>query len=147
MNSMKKDMIGLGTIVIFLAIVGLFFAFAKDAEPSFGPEEIESGSIQVEDQYELDQVALHVETSEPGFVTIHESMGEAPGQTIGVSDYLEPGAHDITIPLTVDMTLGLTYITILHVDDGNKIFNLREDMAAMVDDEVIRPSFVARTRE
>ena len=140
---MKKDILNVIIVVVLLAILGAFFVFAPDAELDFGPVEIEYGSVEVPDQYILEQVDLKLESSEPGFVTIHESMDIAPGETIGVSDYFEPGVHYPTIALTKAMSPGSTYIAILHVDDGDQEFNLDDDGAAMVDGEVVRPSFEA----
>ncbi|MBT3231084.1 hypothetical protein HN358_04900 [Candidatus Uhrbacteria bacterium] len=144
---MKKEYWSLILIIIILAIIGTYFITSEEYVPNFGPVEIESGSITVDDQYELDQVYLEVESSEPGFVAIYGSMGEAPGETIGVSDYFIEGEHQITIALDKIMIPGLTYITILHVDDGDDRFSLRDDHAAMVEGEVVRPSFDARSIE
>ncbi len=140
---MKKDFLGLGAVIIILAIIGLFFMIAPDASPDFGPVEVDIGLIEVDDQYDLNQVYLYVENSEPGFVTIHESMDIAPGETIGISEYFYDGSYDYTIDLTSTMIPGDTYIAILHVDDGDEVFNMDDDMAAMVNGEVVRPSFEA----
>lgn len=143
---MKKDILKVLLVVVLLAILGLFFAYAPEATPDFGPLEIEYGSIEVEDQYDLDQVSLLVDSSEPGFVVVYSSMGDAPGAAIGNSDYFEAGTHDLDIALTESMIPTQKYITILHIDNGDEKFVLEDDKAARVDGEVVRPHFNAWTQ-
>lgn len=141
---MKKDLLKLSIVIAVLILLGAFFMFAPKANHDFGPVEVEIGAIEVEDQGSLSQVALKVENSEPGFVVVYEAMGEAPGEIIGISDYIDAGMDELSIDLTSTMLPGLDYIVILHVDNGDERFDVQDDKAAMVGGETVRPGFTAQ---
>ncbi len=131
------------TIVIVLSI-GAFLFFAPEKSLPYAPVNAGGGSITVQDQTAGDIVQLSSDLAAPGFITIHEAMGEAPGRILGISDYLETGSYGgVNIFLTEPMIPGLTYITLLHADDGDQIFDVDYDMPVVVNGEVVRPSFVA----
>lgn len=144
---MKKEYLSLILVIVALAIIGVFFMLSEDSISDFGPVEIEYGSINVDDQYDLSQVYLNVESAESGFVVVYESMGGAPGAELGVSEYFTQGSHELTIDLASAMIPNYSYITILHIDDGDQKFDVQDDHAAMVEDTVVRPSFDARSIE
>ena len=125
-----------------MAIVGAFFAFAPESEPGFGQTELPSGSIVVGEPTDSTQVTVAAELSAPGYITVHESMGAAPGNTIATSSYLEsPVYHQLTLFTDPEMTPGLNYIILLHADDGDRVFDLNNDSAVIVDGEVVRADF------
>lgn len=142
---MKKDFITLAVVIIFVVLLGLFFALSPRApELSYLPVEVEGGSITVTDQEQLEYVRLSAELSEPGFITIHQSMSDAPAAVIGTSRYLEAGVHDdLVITLSEEMLPGYKYITLLHVDNGDGYFVMEEDLPTAVNGEVVRPDFIA----
>ncbi len=142
----KKDAMSLGVIIVVLVLLGAYFFFAPSAESPFGPVELNGGSITVSDQYQLDRVVLTAELVEAGWISIHESLSGAPAAVIGTSDYLEAGLHaDLEIFLDTQMSLGSTYITLLHVDDGDQSFDLELDLPVAVNGETVRPDFVAQS--
>lgn len=118
--------------------------FSPKKTPDFGPVDVGGGSIIVFDQSRTNIVELNVDLAVPGFVSIHEAMGEAPGKVMGVSDYLTTGSYGgINIFLSEEMILGNTYIALLHADDGDGMFDIQKDMPVEVNGEVVRPDFMA----
>ena len=142
---MKKDLIGLIVLILVLIVFGAFFWFApKASEIAYVPIDVAYGSITVQDQNDLARVTLDAELSEAGWITIHESMSGAPAAIIGTSEYLPAGVYnDFVIELEEEMLPGFLYITLLHVDDGDKKYVTVEDLPARVNGEVVRPSFTA----
>jgi len=133
-------------IVVILAIIGAFFKLVPDSaevQPSFGQTELSGGSMTVVEPTDVTQVTLSAELVAPGFITVHESMGGAPGETIAVSGYLEALSYgQITLFTDTAMTPGLDYIALLHVDDNDRVFDLENDQVVTVNGEVVRVDFV-----
>ncbi|MBT4856997.1 hypothetical protein HON52_02310 [Candidatus Uhrbacteria bacterium] len=142
---MKKDVLSVIGVVAILILLAAYFAFSKSA-PQIGykPVDLDGGSILVEDQDATETVTLDAELSEPGWITVHFSMSGAPAEVVGVSEYLEAGAYDdMVINLDEEMTKGWRYITLLHVDNGDQVFDIEDDLPVSVNGEVVRPSFVS----
>lgn len=147
---MRNELITLAIIVIFVALMGVYVWTApRPSELAYVPIEVETGAIEVADQPELGQVTLDVvDVSDGAFVTIHESLtaagGGAPAAIIGVSEYLAPGQHEgVSILLSQEMLPGYPYIALLHKDNGDRVYVTDDDLPAMVDGVVVRPSFTA----
>lgn len=142
---MKRDILIIAAIIAVLAILGIYFIYApKASQIAYGPVDVGGGSIAVEDQLKLDRVVLDATLAVPGFITIHESMTDAPTAIIGTSKYLEAGEYeDLTIMLDIEMTAGYKYITLLHADNGDGVYVTNDDMPVEVNGEVVRPDFVA----
>ena len=142
---MLKDTIGFIILIIVLFALGAFFLLApKTPQVAYVPIDVEYGTIHVEDQDDIDVVTLDVELSEAGWITIHESMSNAPAAIVGTSNYLEAGVHeDLQISIADQMKPGFLYITLMHVDNGDKVYVTNDDLPARVDGEVVRPSFTA----
>ncbi len=142
---MKKDILGFGLLTLCLIGLGAFFIFAPKApEIAYQPVDVSGGSITVVDQNDVTAVTLDAELVEAGWITIHESMGDAPAAIIGTSGYLPAGTYDdLVITLDQDMLPGYKYITLLHVDDGDKRYVTDEDLPARVNGAVVRPDFTA----
>ncbi|MFH1611168.1 MAG: hypothetical protein ABIA83_01020 [Patescibacteria group bacterium] len=139
---MKKDILSVIIVLILLAIIGAFFFMLPEAEPAFGPVELSGGSIVVEDQESVDEIYLAVELVEPGFISVHESMGDAPTTVVAVSGLLPAGYYDhLLITPESPLTPGAKYITILHQDNGDGVFGLQDDKPVSVNGAVVRPSF------
>lgn len=141
---MKKDDI-IGGVFLLVAILGLgaFFLFAKNApQLSYGPVEIAGSTIAAiaAGDGEAEVTATLVE---PGFVTIHRSIGGAPGPIIGSSGYIEAGT-DVTMTLVLSelMETGTTYIALLHVDNGDKRFVTEDDMPVTSSGASVRADFI-----
>lgn len=127
---MKKDDV-IGGLLLLASIFGLgaFFLFAQSTpQLAYGPREI-TGSTIAAVASENSQLEVLATLIEPGFVTIHRSMGGAPGPMIGVSEYIAVG-KDVSVTLTLSerMETGMTYIALLHVDNGDKRFFMDDDM-------------------
>lgn len=143
---MKKDLLFFFVVLTIVLLFGAFILYAPKSSPiSYRPVDVGGGAITVENQPEnLTQVTLDAEVAADGWITIHESMSGAPAAIIGVSDLLSVGNHpDLVIPLREEMIPGYRYITLLHVDDGDGVFEPLQDYPVEVDGEVVRPDFVA----
>lgn len=100
-------------------------------DPDEDPQTPTTDTIAVSTQIAGSTVTIdNVFLSKPGFIDIHEatSTGEL-GKSVGVSGYLGVGAkQDLTINATI--VAGAKYFAVVHVDDGNKIYNSPGDAAA-----------------
>lgn len=142
---MNKDFLYLGGLVLFLGAIGFYISSAPEAiELTYVPVDVGGGEISVEDQYDMSKVTLDAVLAAPGFITIHQSMGGAVADIIGISDYLLSGVNrNIEISLTEDMLPGYQYITLLHADNGDERYETMDDLPVKVDGQVIRPDFTA----
>lgn len=141
---MKKDLLFLIGVVLLILGLGIFFMYSPKApELAYAPVDVGGGSIIVEDQNQLDFVEFEVELAKPGFVTIHKTMSDAPTEIIATTDYLELGTHEIKIYVTEEMLPGYKYAALLHVDNGNKVFDAQLDFPVLTNGEVVRPYFLA----
>jgi len=131
--------------IIVIVLLGVYFLLSKPApELTYKPVELSGGLIMVEDQDAIDEVTLDAELTEPGWITIHFSMSGAPAEIVGTSRYLEAGVYDdLIVDLDEEMQPGWRYIALLHVDDGDRQFDIQKDLPVSVNGEVVRPSFVA----
>ncbi|MBU0613764.1 hypothetical protein KJ766_00560 [Patescibacteria group bacterium] len=137
----------LNVVLVFIAVVamGLFFRFAQRAEVEFAyrPIEVEGSSVTVENQTKPDKVVLGAILPSSGFITVHESLSGAPAEVIGVSEFIESGIYGgYIIDLSQNMIEGSRYITLLHLDDGDGIFDMNNDLPVMSGGAVVRPDFV-----
>ncbi|MBX4211705.1 MAG: hypothetical protein KW806_02865 [Candidatus Yanofskybacteria bacterium] len=74
--------------------------------------------------------------SKPGYVAIHESANGQPGRALGHSSLLKADAYtDVSVPMTT--TSGVTYIAVLHTDNGDGIFNASTDAPVKDEDGTI----------
>ncbi len=141
---MKRDDI-IGGIVLLGVIVGIgaFFLFAQKApELAYGPVEI-PGSMLAATAVGDGEVEVIATMIQPGFVTVHQSLGGAPGPIIGTSGYIESGTDvPMTLGLSELMDAGTTYIALLHVDNGDKQFVITDDMPVTNGGASVRADFV-----
>ncbi|PIQ67266.1 hypothetical protein COY25_00970 [Candidatus Uhrbacteria bacterium CG_4_10_14_0_2_um_filter_41_7] len=143
---MKKDLLYLLGIVGFLVAAGFFFLSSSNEKVlPYRPVDVGGGLITVSDQNTLNTVTLSASLAAPGFITIHEALGRSPADIIGTSEYLEAGEHsDIVINLEQEMLPGYMYITLLHADNGDKVYETMKDLPVKVNEEVVRPDFIAQ---
>jgi hypothetical protein len=141
---MKKDDI-IGGVFLMVALLGLgsFFLFAKSGpELSYGPVEVTGSALAAVASGE-NAVDVTATLIEPGFVTIHQSIGGAPGPIIGSSKYMDVGVDVSTvIALTEAMDAGIPYIALLHVDNGDERFVVSEDKPVTSGGVSVRADFV-----
>ena len=145
MSASRSEWTSIGITGIILIILGVYFFFSPPApEVTYSPVALEGGSITVTDQDVVDTVTLNAELVAPGWITIHFSMSGAPADVVGTSQYLETGVYeDLLLTLDEEMTPGWAYIALLHVDDGDGVFDIQKDLPVSVNGEVVRPTFVA----
>lgn len=134
----------IGGVLLLGAIVGIgaFFLFAQKApELAYGPVEIPGSTITATalGDGEVEVIATLIQ---PGFVTVHQSLGGAPGPIIGTSGYIDSGTDvAMTILLSESMSTGTTYIALLHVDNNDKQFVVADDMPVTNGGASVRADF------
>lgn len=139
----KDDIIGGVMLLGILLMIGAFFVLAPEGkELSYGPVEI-AGSTIAATALNNGQVSVTATLIRPGFVTIHTSIGGAPGPLIGTSGYLDIGT-DQSITVAADtMDPESQYVALLHVDDGDEQFVITKDMPVTSGGASVRADFVA----
>lgn len=141
----KGDVLGLVFLGAGVLLLAAFFMFANDApEIAYAPVEVPGSAMSVpEGQASLTSVDVNVTIAKPGFITIHRAISTAPGPIVGTSSLVDVGEQTVTLALTEAMTPGFTYIALLHVDDGDGIFVVNDDLPVAVDGNVLRVDFKA----
>ncbi len=131
-------------VLVAIGLLGAYFLFSKEASDlAYYQVPLESGSIVIgELPEEGGAVKLTVAIPKNGFVTIHESLSGAPAEIIGTSALIIAGETETTIPLTTPMTPGVSYLALLHVDNGDGLFVVEDDMPVKVNEEVVMEKFV-----
>lgn len=82
----------------------------------------------------------------PGFVAIHESVNGKPGAVIGKSPYLDAGENEyVIVPLSRISKDGEKMFAMVHLDDGNGVFDAAKDLPAKAENgEPIMMEFVVK---
>lgn len=88
-----------------------------------------SNAVYVQDQLPGDTVIIAAASlEEGGFIVIKKDEGGNPGAIIGVSEFLVPQGYDkFDIGTTESLADGLRYYAVLYKDDGNGIFDPKND--------------------
>ncbi len=138
----KGDIFGGVILLIVIAMIGLFMYFAKSApELSYGPVDL-SGSVLQAIPDSTTEVTIGGTLVKSGFVTIHQAMGTAPGEIVGTSGLIAAGAFsDVVIHLTKPMEYAGPYIALLHVDNGDGVFVVNDDMPVTSNGASVRADF------
>lgn len=140
---MKKDDIFGGVILfIVIAAIGLFLYFAKPApELGYGPVELTGSTLQATPN-STTEVTISGALVKAGFVTIHQAMGAAPGEIVGVSGVIAAGMlADTVVYLTKPMEYAGPYVALLHVDNGDGVFVVKDDMPVTSNGASVRTDF------
>ncbi len=142
---MKRDFLFIILIVLVLTGLGAFLFLSPEAPTiAYQPVDVGGGSLTAPDQTSLETVTLSATLAAPGWVTIHQSIGEAPAAIIGTSDYLPAGTYDdLVIKLTEPMLPNYKFIALLHVDDGDLVFASHTDLPVKFNDAVVRVNFLS----
>ncbi|MCK5096011.1 MAG: hypothetical protein KAR24_01510 [Candidatus Pacebacteria bacterium] len=132
-------------VVAIIAILAFNIFLKKEVEevPVVEDSQVEIisiNSILTPDQAGGEEVFIEkvlLKTDENGgFVVVHRVAEDgALGGVIGVSEYLTPGVHDnfvITLDEGETVEVGENVIVMLHGDNGDGVFNPKED-GALVD--------------
>ena len=140
---MKKDDIIGGVILLIVILgIGMFLYLAKSApELSYGPIEIAGSSIAATAPGN-GEVDVTVTLMEPGFITIHRAVGNAPGPIIGSSGLVSVGENvSVTILVSEPMNAGSPYIALLHADNGDGKLVISQDMPVTSNGVSVRSDF------
>ncbi len=141
----QRDILGLGIMLALLAGLGLFFAYAPKTstnQNTFLPVEITGSSVTVGTQTGEHALRVSAEIVQPGFVTVHQALGQAPGPVVGQSPLLSVGRHLNLVVTTTELLLpGSQYFVLLFVDDGDGIYQTGVDLPVMSDGQVIKQTF------
>ncbi len=126
-------------VIIVAIIVGAAFFFRSGRE-RFGSLRDSAGliiganAIYVADQAPSQTLAVAVvHLEKPGFVVIHEDAAGAPGKILGASGALPTGEtnNPASIPLSRPTRNGETLYAMLHLDDGDSVFDAMKDKPAL----------------
>ncbi len=103
-----------------------------------------ANAVEVNDQPAGDKVEITMVTiSKAGWVVIHEDDNGASGRVLGARRY-EPGIYLAEVELLRPTESGKMYYAMLHLDDGDKEFNLNNDGPIKGEDgRVVMDSFKA----
>lgn len=144
----KGDWLGVLIVVAILAGIAVFLVLAPTApEVIYAPVEVTGSSVTIPlatDSLEGGaggerEVRLSAEIKRPGFLTVHQAIGEAPGPVVGQSALLSPGSHpDLIIKTTEPMLSQGGYFALLFVDDGDGTYEPGIDLPVMSEGKIIK---------
>lgn len=135
----KGDIFGLVSLVVMLGGLAALFAFAPErSEVAFQPIEVEGSALVLIEAGEPG-VIVDAVLGKAGFITLHDTIGDAPSTILASSDLLEEGIHSALI-LSVSGGLNLegSYVMLMVADDGDGVYEPGVDRPVMVNGEVIR---------
>lgn len=137
---MKKYIIILLIVVVALAIILVIKTDRVKYDGSDTPVtesggasgqfmKLSENAIVVLEQRLTDSVAVNaINIEKPGFVVIHRDANGKPGTIIGVSKWFPAGQYaDEEISLTETLIEGVDYYAALRVDNGDGIFDPKDD--------------------
>lgn len=143
----KADTLVLSVVVLVLAGLGYLFFAAPKAPTSdeLGYVPVEVPGAQLLEAYVASEEAVNVLIDIPvaTFVTVHQAIGDAPGTIIAQSGYMEPGKRMTSMAANPLINPGESFVVLIHVDDGDSIFDIQKDLPIMVDGTVLRADIVA----
>jgi heme A synthase len=88
----------------------------------------------------IDNVALTFD----GWVVIHEDRNGAPGNVLGAQRFDMGTYAGGQVELQRNTVAGGKYYAMLHVDNGNKLFDLKDDAVTMDGDTAVMATFIAQ---
>jgi hypothetical protein len=126
-------------MIIVSVIVGVAIFFRGGREESVSPGDSAGLVIGANAIYVAEQapsrtlVVAVVRLANPGFVVVHEDAASTPGGILGVSELLTTGeTKDLTlIPLSRMTQDGEMLYAMIHLDDGDGIFDALKDKSAL----------------
>lgn len=137
--------IGIAALLIAGLAYLFFVAAARPGSNELGYVPVEVENAKLLEAYAASAEAMNVviDIPVPSFVTVHTAIGSAPGPIIGQSGYIEPNKHMTSMKIDPLMVSGMTYIVLVHKDNGDSLFSLEEDLPIMNDGKVLRADVVA----
>lgn len=92
------------------------------------PEPMFRNMIEVKDQKSGDEAMVDtVSLEKKGYVVVHEDDNGSVGKIVGHSDLLNPGETK-SVTLKMKLHPGLSHSAMLHVDNGDGVFDERQDL-------------------
>lgn len=76
-------------------------------------------------------VVASVTLTQDGWVAIHEDANGKPGRITGAQRFNAGRYENVMVDLLVPTDGGETYYAMLHIDDGDRQFDLKKDLALM----------------
>lgn len=136
----KGDVAGLVIVMLLLLGLGAFFVYAPQApQEIYAPVEITGSSLSTGTVVDEHTVQVSAELKQPGFVTVHQAVGAAPGPLVGQTDLLAPGSYpELHVPTTAALQPPGEYLLLLFVDNGNHVFEPGIDLPVMSDGQVVK---------
>lgn len=139
-------------LFVMLAIAGLGYLFflappAKDT--TFAPVELPGSTLAtVPGISSATAYVFEATLVEDGFITIHQSIGGAPGPIIAASALLLPGTYEnIPVALATALVPGSDYVALLHVDNGDGAYIVNDDLPVKANGATVRADFRAGETE
>ena len=147
---MKSFFSQIAPLLIPLIIVGglayLVTRAPQASELAYAPVEYTGSDVIAGPQSSGAYVQIQsAEIKTPSFISIHESITQAPAQSIGYSGLLPAGSYaDIPVTLSQTMLPGYRYIVLLMADtNSNGQFDIGVDLPIMSDGAVVRQDVIA----
>lgn len=143
---MRENIVTVSAVVLGLGLLGYIVFFAPKApEVNFGAVEVPGTVFTEYSETSEGVITVKGEMGAPGFVTVHKSIGGAPGAIIGQSGYLENGPFMASMVAQEKVMPGDTYIILAYKDDGDASLQVDPDMPIKVDGKVVRGEVIAKT--
>lgn len=135
----KGDLLGLISLVIMLGGAAALFVFAPErSEIAFQPVEVAGSALVLVDTQDAG-VVVDAVLGTPGFITLHETIGDAPSTIVVSSPLLETGIHSaLTLQPAGGLSPDMGYVMLMAADDGDGVYEPGVDRPVMVNGEVIR---------
>ncbi len=133
MRSLKKVLPVFTFVCAILVIVLLLFTQPQDptSVSNEANGEVFTPTLTIDPQEPSESILVSNATLEkPGFISAFKTMNSnTPDETnfSGVSGLIEGSQENIQVPLTTPSIEGETYTVIIHVDDGDGIFEFPGD--------------------
>ncbi len=123
---------------VLLIFIGLWFgarSVSKTSVTSFGPVEV-TGTELALTQANSSEITFSASMMAPGFVTLHEAMGDIPGSIVRTSELLSEGVHDVRFSSSA--SFDRDYIALVIKDDGDGVYEPGVDRPVMSNGVTLR---------
>lgn len=127
-------------IFVIIAVVFAGIAFFRGSRDEASPSGDSSGLVIGKNAIYVAELApsrtltvTMVRLERPGFVAVHEDAAGVPGRILGVSGRLPAGETDNLTPIPLSRLTrdGETLYAMLHLDDGDGVFDAAKDKPAL----------------
>lgn len=134
---------GVIIVAVLLIGIGLFLALAPEAtKVVYAPVEITGSAITHVTGIAPESVDVTVDIKQPGFIGVHQAIGDAPGPIIGQSALLAIGSNlYVTIRTIEPIQPTGEYFALMFVDDGDGVFEAGIDLPVMSNGQVVKLKF------